>query len=672
MSPKKTNIGIRYAVIAGSFALICLVFTVVLAVVQKKGPQTHYYSGDDANTRTVSVSGLRGQIYDCNGVLLVGNSTSYDLIYEYGSMPESFGEVNSSLLEILDAVEQSGETDKLSEDYFPLEGIYPNVRYRSAVADTASNEYYYFCRVLDRNGLDADITAEELAAYYIKRCKLSDKLYSAGEIRDLMRLWYEMDRVGFGAYQSYTVAKDVSAELVTYVRERMSSGAIEGANFKTVSERVYNEEYAGYASHILGRVGKITAEDAEYYSELGYPMDCYVGISGCEYAFESILHGQDGKLVIKYDDDGNIIRKYYESEPISGNDIYLTIDIELQVAAEDGLADAISGISSAEAGAITAMDPNTGAVLAIASYPTYDLSKYSETEYYNSLLENENLPLLNRALQGVYAPGSTYKVGVALAALEVGEIDTSTTCNCTGVYDSLHRPSCNGVHGITDVYRAIQESCNIFFYSIGEAISIEPITDYTLKLGLGASTGIELAERTGSIAGPEYRNANKLDVWTQGDDLSASIGQSDHGYTPLQLSVYMSSIVNGGTRYSAHILDSVRHFHTKEPISAYEVSVLDSVKISDETYNILIEAMGLVTTENSVIRRYFSNVPVAVGGKTGTAEVNGQKDNALFCGFAPLDEPKIVVSCIIEEGEHGYYASKPVVKVMEKYFEKYR
>ncbi|MBO7310924.1 MAG: hypothetical protein J6U86_05990 [Clostridia bacterium] len=401
-------------------------------------------------------------------------------------------------------------------------------------------------------------------------------------------------------------------------------------------------------------------------------MDCFVGISGCEYAFESILHGQDGKMVIKYDDNGNIVEKYYETEPISGNDVYLTIDIDIQITAEDALKSSIDGIDSANAGAITAIDPNTGAVLAIASYPTYDLTQYSNEEYYNSLLEDENTPMLNRALQGVYAPGSTYKIGVSLAALELGDVNTETQCTCTGRYDALHRPSCNGVHGAVDIYTAIQESCNIFFYSIGERLSIEPITQFTQKLGLGAKTGIELSERVGTVAGPEFRKENKLEAWAQGDDLSAAIGQADHGYTPLQLSVYMSSIVNGGTRYSAHILDSVRHFYTKDIISSYEVSVADRVSFTSENHRILIDSMGRVVSENNEVKRYFKNVGVSVGGKTGTAEVNGQEDNALFCGFAQLEAPKIVVTCIIEEGVHGYYASEPAAKVMEKYFEKYK
>ena len=170
------------------------------------------------------------------------------------------------------------------------------------------------------------------------------------------------------------------------------------------------------------------------------------------------------------------------------------------------------------------------------------------------------------------------------------------------------------------------------------------------------------------MAGPEFRKLNKLEAWTMGDDVSAAIGQADHGYTPLQLSVYMSSIVNGGTRYSAHILDSVRHFYSDDALEAYEVKRLDSVAISNESYGILIKAMGQVVSENPEVKKYFKNVPVAVGGKTGTAEVTGQEDNALFSGFAPLEAPQIVVSCIIEEGQHGYYASHAVAVVMEEFF----
>lgn len=659
---KQPNLVRRYAIIAIVFAVICVAFIIVLSSVLIKGPQTEY-DPDAKNTRVVTVTGLRGEIYDRNGKLLVGNSTTYDLLYEYGAMPNTYAEINGELLYILDAIRTVDSKDHISEDYFPLRGSYPDLQYSSAIDNTASTEYYYLQRIFKRADLDEDTTAEDLVKYLQKKYKLDEKLYTDLEITQLMRLWYEMERVDFGQYQSYTVAKDVSMELVTYIQE---SGTM-GATFKTVSARVY--EYPGVASHILGRLGKINAENADHYTELGYPLDAYVGISGCEAAFESILHGQDGKMVIKYDDDGNIVDKYYEVEPISGNDVWLTIDIDLQIAAERGLAESAALVDTSKGGAITAVDTQTGAVLAIASYPTYDLTQFSDADYYASLLENEDRPLLNRALQGVYAPGSTYKIGVALAALEQGYTDEQYTCNCTGKYALLNNPDCNGVHHSTDIFEAIQESCNIFFYDIGYRMGIESITNYTKNLGLGESTGIELGEKLGTVTGSEYvKSIKRENPWSKGDDVQAAIGQSYHEYTPLQLSVYMASIVNGGTRFSAHILDSVRNFYTNEPITSYTPSVLSTVNISDHNYDILIKSMGQVVSENAEVRQYFKNVSVAVGGKTGTAEKEGYEDYALFSGFAPLDDPKIAVTCIIEEGQHGYYAAHAVAVVMEQYF----
>ncbi len=662
MSHKKINTSARTTAIGIAFGVICLAFVVVLAVVQIKGPSGAYAS-DDKNTRTVTVSGLRGEIYDRNGKLLVGNSTTHDLIYEYGAMPYSKEEVNKELLTVLRAVEQTKNTDKLCSDFFPIEGVYPNVRYISALSDSSSQEYLYFRKVLDAKKLKEDITAEELAEYYINRFEIYEKLYSPAEQMSLIKMWYEMDRIGFGAWQSYTIAENVSDELVTYINE----AGVLGVTFKTVSQRVYH--YPGVASHILGRVGKISAETAEYYTSLGYPLDAYVGVDGCELAFEAILHGQDGKMVIEYDDEGNITNKYYEREPISGDDVWLTIDIDLQIAAEEGLAETAASIDGAGGGAITALSPDTGDVLALASYPTYDLSRFSDKQYYASLLADKGKPLYNRALSGAYAPGSTYKVGVALAALENGKITDTDTCYCNQVYTGIaSHPTCLGKHGSIDVYEAIQESCNIFFYSLGYAMGLDSVTDYTQRLGLGVSTGIELWENIGTVAGSEFAKENNI-AWGKDGDVLGAIGQSYHTYTPLQLAVYMSSIVNGGTRFEAHLLSSVKHFYTSETLSSHSPKALDTVSFSSDTYNTLMSSMRRVVSENAEVRTYFKNVPVSVGGKTGTAEVAGQGDNALFCGFAPVEKPQIVVSCVIEEGQHGYYAAAATAKVLEKYFE---
>jgi len=655
----KVNLPLRYASIAAVFVALCLIYAVILAVVQYKGWKNPPFI-EDKNIKTVTVAGLRGEIYDRNGKLLVGNSTSYDLIYEYGAMPNTYKEINAELLAISKAIAATGSADKVSADYFALEGTYPNLSFKADIYNSESDLYFYYHnRILLDNGLKKDMSAEDLVSYYIKKYKIDPDVYSDAQVTTLLRYWYNMERVRFGAYQSYTVASDVSQDLINYIEE----SSVSGATFTIMTERVYT--YPGVASHILGQVGKISAETAEYYSELGYPMNALVGKSGCEEAFEQYLHGQDGKMVIKYDDDGTIIEKYYEVEPISGNDIYLTIDIDLQIAAEEGLAQNIADIQGCGAGALSAIDPNTGAVLALVSYPTYDLTRFGDQAYIDSLNANENNPWLNRALNGVYAPGSTYKIGVALAALEQKAINVNTSFTCHQVYPHHHNPTCLGYHNAVNVIDAIRESCNIFFYYVGEQMGLENINTYTSALGLGQKTGIELSEKAGSIAGPQFSES-----WGVGGDISGAIGQSDHGYTPLQLSVYMSTVVNGGSRYRAHLLDSVRTFYTGDVIYSKTPEVLNTVSFSQDTYDILIEGMRQVVEGSSTLTYNFRGLSVTVGGKTGTAEVDGQRANALFSAFAPLDAPEIVVSCIIEEGESGSRASAAVADVMKAYFEK--
>ena len=652
----------RYIAIAVTFSVICLVFITVLTVIQLRG--TSLPPREEVYTRTYTVPGIRGEIYDRNGVKLVANSDKYDLVYEYGAMPDTRSEVNASLVAIMNAIRDTGNEACISGDYFILAGTYPNMSFSKTLQDKESNEFYFYEKFLERQKINGSRTdADDVAAYFVKRYKLYDTVYSNEEITNLIRLYYEMERVGFGAYESYTIAESVNDDLITFVKENN----IEGVNFEIRSERVYT--YPGVASHILGRLGKITAENAEYYLALGYPLDAYVGTSGCEAAFEEYLHGSSGIKAIEYDKSGNFLREYDLVEAKSGNDVYLTIDIELQIAAEKALAENVDMIDSSDAGAVTVLDPQTGKVLAIASNPTYDLSRFSSQAYYNSLLEDEAEPLYNRALQGVYAPGSTYKIGVALAALEGGYLSEDQRVTCNSVYHTGH--TCLDSHGSVNVVDAIRESCNVFFYTLGERMGIESITKYTYELGLGADSGFELGGKTGIVAGPTYREDTIGGRWTLGDDLNASIGQSDHGYTPLQLSVYMSSVVNGGTRYRATLLDSVRKFHTGEIIHKTETEALYTLsddEYSDGTEEILKEAMRQAANDGSA-GQYFKGVPVTVGGKTGTAQVSGKRDYAIFCGFAPLDIPEIVISCILEEGVYGYRAAYTVGKVMERYFE---
>lgn len=665
--PRKYNMTARYISLMCVFLAVMLSYIVVLALHQINGSPTERKNAEIADVRQVTVSGVRGEIYDRNGVLLVGNTKSYDLIFEYGSIPYTTKDLNRSLLGAFDALEKTDSMDKLCDEYFPFDGEYPDFEYSDSVRYEGSDGYNYLLKVLEANKLDTTVSAKELADHLVKKYRLDSMGLKDREIDMLLHARYEMERIKFSAYQPFTLARDVGIDVVTFVKE----AGIDGANFSVRTERYY--AYPGYASHILGRLGKIQADDAEYYSELGYPMDAYVGASGCELAFESYLCGRDGIMEINYDKHGNIISKEFIKEPLGGDDVYLTIDIKLQIAAEDSLRETVKSLKYSDSGAIVSLDANTGEVLVMASYPTYDLGLYSGESYYSSLLEDPARPLLNRTLSEHYAPGSIYKIGSALAALEEGEIKEDTIFPCNGAYYP-GGPTClgvggvNGKHGDIGLIRAIGVSCNCYFYEIGDRMGIDNINGYTKSLGLGVSTGIELSEVGGIVAGSEYRDSNNLKPWGRGDDLSAVIGQSDHAYTPLQMGVFMASVANGGDRYEAHLLHSVKEFYTDEIVYEYQPKMLEHLEFSDETYATLKRGMREVILSSSSLQSYFSGVDAVVGGKTGTAEVSGKHDFALFAGVAPLDDPDIVSVCVLEQGVNGANAAIPISAVFREYF----
>lgn len=667
-SESKKNNNHRFLALGIVFSVICVIFLIYLGVTQIKGAKYYFPRSDDI-IKTETVYGERGRIFDRNGKLLVGNTANYNLIFEYGSMADKRKDVNMALLNCLEILKETKTDIYRAEDYFPLMGTYPNMSIKNGARDENSNVGYYYQKFLEKQKLEKSATAEEVCKHFVNKYKLWTETYSNDEITTLIRIYYDMERVDFGYYQHYTIAEGIdptnedSKALISLINEK----AIEGANFIKQTKRVY--PYDTYAAHILGRIGKITAENISKYED--YPLDALVGTSGCEAAFEEYLRGTDGKKISVYDKNGELIKEYYDPAPVVGKDIYLTLDIDLQIAAEDSLKKEIEALDESEAGAATFINPNNGEVLVSASYPTYSQNQFSGVEYYASLASDENMPLLNRAIQGAYAPGSVYKVGAALAALEQGFIDKDTCYDCQKVYPFFepNSPTCLGTHGDTDVTKAIEVSCNIFFYYVGHENGLDTITPYTKSLGLGVPTGIELGERIGVVASEEYC-INTERTWRTIDNATGAIGQSYHLYSPLQLSVYTSTIVNGGTRYSAHFLKEVKD-RQGNVVYAKEPSVAGTVEFSSSTHSTIKNAMSRVVSESQVLRKYFSNVNATVGGKTGTAQVSANStlpDNALFSGFAPYDNPEIVGSCILEAGEQGGNASKVVASVFEHYF----
>ncbi|MBE6534860.1 MAG: hypothetical protein E7678_07870 [Ruminococcaceae bacterium] len=667
-SERKKSYNHRFFALGIAFSVICTAFLIYLGVTQIKGGK-YYFPRNDDIIKTETVYGERGRIFDRNGKLLVGNTANYNLIFEYGSMADKRKDVNLALLECLEVLRDTKTSNYRAEDYFPLTGTYPNMNITNAARDENTNVGYYFQRFLTKQKFSADTSPERICSYFVDKYKLWTEHYSNAAISELIRLYYDMERIDFGYYQHYTIAEGIdptdenAKALIKLIKER----SIEGTNFIKQTARIY--PYDTYAAHILGRIGKITAENASKYED--YPLDALVGTSGCEAAFEEYLRGTDGKKISVYNKDGELVKEYYDPEPVVGKDVYLTIDIDLQIKAEDALKEEIERLDDSEAGAATFIDPNNGEVLVSASYPTYSQNEFSGVDYYASLANDENMPLLNRALQGSYAPGSVYKVGAALAALEQGLINTNTCYDCQKVYPYFepNSPTCLGNHGNIDVTKAIEVSCNIFFYYVGHENGLDKITPYTKSLGLGAPTGIELGERLGIVASEQYCRDTER-IWRTIDNATGAIGQSYHLYSPLQLSVYTSTIANGGTRYSAHFLKTVKD---RQGNTVYEknAKVAETVEFSAATHSTIKNAMSRVVSESSVLSRYFSGVNATVGGKTGTAQVSANStlpDNALFSGFAPYDNPKIVGSCILEAGEQGSNAAKIVAAVFEEYF----
>lgn len=660
--------------IALIFCLICVIYLGRLFYIQVSGRDDRY--DDDTVTRTVTIQAVRGEIYDCNGKPLVTNRYLYDLAISYNSfssLPTT--DANRAALALLNALNAKGEAYKHEERFFPFDGAYPNFTYSAEATDGNSLQYYRLQRVLKDLDLDSDISADKLVKYYVETYSLlatgpdGNRLFSNEEVNRLIHLRYDMDALRFGASNDYTLAQNVSFELMTHVKEQ----GIKGSTFQVNVERVYN--YPGYASHILGTVGPIYAEEWSYYNDQGYQMNAIVGKTGCELAFESYLHGSDGEMEITEDASGNIIGTKIKKAPIAGNDVRLTIDIDLQIAAEKGLAENVADVGgNCNAGAAVAIDPNTFDILAIASYPTYDLTTYNQN--YNELANNEAKPLINRALNGTYAPGSTFKLGVAAAALMTDHLQPGERITCNGQSTHYHRPSCstyqNGTHaGAIDVVEAIADSCNTFFYELGYRMGIETMNDFMKGFGFGQPTGLELGGATGALAGPEYRLENNVGIWNPGDVLSASIGQSDNTASPVQLACYVGTLVNGGTRYSAHLLKGVYAFGSTEPTFSYEQSentILGRAELSASALATIQSGMHAVVENSVTVSRNMNNLPVEVGAKTGTAQNSSGDDNALFVCAAPYTEPTVVISVVLERGRSGVNASLTAARILEQYY----
>ena len=692
---QKRNHLMRYILLAVLFCAVCLVYVGRLFYVQIIAREET--KEDGTSVRLVIVPAVRGEIFDRNGKALVANRYTYDLVLSNAVLTGvSASEMNRVCLSLLNALATCNAESTHTEKYFPFVGSYPNYSYSADSQNANSSVSFHLKRILKAHGMKETTAAKNLVSELVDTYRLREtdgagnRVYTDRQIDRLLRLHYDMEAKRFPDGEDYTFAVGTDTAFLTYVQEQ----SLVGVSFTVTAGRTYC--YPGYASHILGTVGPIYSEEWDYYNERGYQMNATVGKSGCEAAFEEYLHGTDGKLKVTFDANGTVLSTETIVEPQSGQDVYLTIDIDLQIAAEDALKQNVENVKKAggdfaskgyecNAGAAVAMDPNTFEILSIASYPTFDLSTYNRD--YADLAADPATPLLNRSLRGVYAPGSTFKVLMAAAGLNDGLVSASTRGTCTGHYrygdNSWGCSTFPHANSAVTVTEALQDSCNSYFYDLGLKMGIDRMSEHMKTFGVGEETGIELGELTG-------RRSERDSSWQAGNVLSAAIGQYNTQMTPLQIGTMISSVVNGGTRYRAHLLREVRAFGSSEPSYTDEDltdSPLSRAELSASTVNTVLRGMRAVVS-GSVLRNYTNaGVKSTVGGKTGTAEVwkylrdeetgefiyddEGNRErvtvtNALYVGVATApgeDRPGLVVSVVLENAAHGYYASYTAARI---------
>ena len=502
---------------------------------------------------------------------------------------------------------------------------------------------------------------------------------STREARDLAGILYELSLRSSGVYQAneYVFAQDVDIDFITRVKENSLTGVV-------IEPTTVRQYHTTYAAHLLGQVTPIYPEEVEYYTSLDldgdgvadYSLNDTVGRGGVEQAFESYLRGSSGVRTVERNASGKIVSETWLEEPEPGDNVVLTLDINLQAYVENTLATAIPQIDVEEAvggGACVILDVDTSEVLACASYPTFDPAKYNSNfnEYASDPLE----PLFNRALQGTFAPGSTFKMVTAIAGLEEGIITPTTEIKDEGIYKyySSPQPKCwiyntnGGNHGSINVSEAIEVSCNYFFYEVGRLLGIDTLVDYATRFGLGQKTGLELAERQGVMASPEYTESMG-GTWYEGSVLSVAIGQESSQFTPIQLANYIAALVNGGSRNATHLLKEVKSSDFSQVLYTKEPELLSTIEIQDENLEAVKAGMLALTTQGSV-SRHFTDLPFQVGAKTGSAQVDGQVEaNAVFVCFAPYDDPEVAMALVVQRGGSGSELGAMAADILSYYF----
>lgn len=671
---KQKNPLIRTAALGCVMAVIAGVLVFRMAQLQLVHGADYAEASERKTLRSYTENASRGEIADRNGTALVSNSVGFVIRFDYYTWDKE--RQNEVIAELTGIVSGAGHS---YYDTLPV-SAQPPFAYTYESADSGDGAYLYKF-IAQQEGWPAQPEAQELLELLCEKYGIDDPSLTDAQRRAVAGVRYEMQRREFSSYTPYVFCEELDVDTVALIAERL--GELPGVSIAVDDVREYRTEYA---AHILGRVALISPEQYEELKDEGYALNDYAGRDGMEQALESYLRGIDGERSVETNIDGVVLSEFISKEPEPGDNCLLTIDLALQKAAEDALADTIENLrenarelsgGDVEGGAVAVLDVHTGEVLAMASYPTYNLATFSQD--FAKLNEDELRPMYNRAIQGTYPPGSTFKMVTAVAGLEEGIITPETRIRDKGVYMYYapdYTPACwlyrknGGTHGNINVSQAIKYSCNYFFYEVSRLLGIDNLNKYAKQFGLGQKTGIELSgEKAGNLAGPESREEQGR-RWELGETLQAGIGQTEQLFTPIQLCSYIATIANGGTRCRPHLLKEVWNYSYTEKLFEVQPEVVEQVSMSEETRQAVFEGMLGVTTDDGTASSYFRNYPIEVAGKTGSAQtVAGKRsDHGVFVSFAPYDDPEIAVCVVGEYGGSGGNMAPVALAIYNEYF----
>ena len=670
--------------------LILIVYFYFLYQLQIVEGERYYNQSNEITSAQRRVTAARGNILDRYGRILVSNKECYNLKVDNVKLFAN-EDPNAVILELVHMVEGFGDdyTDDLPVSRKPPFTYDPNM---TAIQRTMLEAYFVRQKP---DGLAENPSAVELLSFMRTRYGI-DNSYSSEDMRVIAGVRYSINVRYAVNTAEYLFVEDASMELISSIMENK----LVGIEVQRAYIRNYETEYA---AHILGYTGLMTQEEFERYSLLNYANDALVGKDGVEYSFEEYLHGRDGTVEEMQNSAGTVLSTQYLEEPEPGNHVYLTIDKVLQEQTERILNNTVStmilnrtqarleGIERGDydpemkdeitGAAAVVIKVNTGEPLALASWPTYNVSTIMEK--YQELMETPNAPLFNRALMGAYAPGSTFKPCVATAVLTEGQINTEYKIKCEGVFTKYaaegYAPECwiwNSVkgehytHPEENVTTALRDSCNYFFYSVGHDLGIDKMGEYAHAYGLGVSTGIELVETVGNMS----NEANHADytgtVWRIGDTMQAAIGQSDSIFSPLQLAQYCATVANSGTRYAASILKTVRNYDYSRKIYEREPEILNTIRSAEYNWAAIHEGMYLVLNDwgNEKNALWWADCPWICAGKTGTAQ-KGEKitNDGIFLVYGPYREPDVAIAVVVERGGSGADVQGIARRIMDAY-----